>query len=597
MLVQMHHRLLTISSRIIRDPQAFRRWKTTLTFGTRLQSIIERETNKHMPCSACRQEVQRLNRLTREAAAADRNRIVEGIVIRGRESLGWWNPKRWAIALAPAQVKECVQLWLQEAIDGASERNISADATVTNRHLLTEAEFQIARGVAAGVSRKDVLNARRHWRESGIPLPPLESRSASGRVTDKSGRSNTGLRSERVGTALKSRMDGVLSITSGKGCGCTQLADEMDIWGINGCNENRQYIVDRLVSSREALANAVACSESAAQSALAVLKGLPIAQHEIIVGAEMLAFLNSSSESLQKAALAAGAEWLLNAAIEDVRNQKQQDLREMRLRHMSPPPRREYTGWKSDADGPRPKLGPFESMIRHFTYHVWPTHRHEGWKWNLEEVARRWALFNGVRVLAIAHDSETVSPDTVLEFAGSLRLEFDHVLIRPNDSKRREGATWVPMLQLLHPETAGPDEVVFSAHAKGVRHTEENRTRDWTDLMYRLCLDEWPNVEEQLRSTIVTGAFKRFGQFGMQDGYNWDYSGTFFWWRLQELGRRDWRSIHHQFFGTESWPGRHCSSEEAGCLFLNDCKDLYNVDYWTNTVWPAWHARMGVNAT
>ena len=115
--------------------------------------------------------------------------------------------------------------------------------------------------------------------------------------------------------------------------------------------------------------------------------------------------------------------------------------------------------------------------------------------------------------------------------------------------------------------------------------------------MYRLCLDEWPNVEEQLRSTFVTGAFKRFGLFGMRDGYNWHYSGTFFWWRLQELGRRDWRSIDHQFFGTESWPGKHCRSEEAGCLFLNDCNDLYNVDYWTNTVWPAWNARMGVSAT
>ncbi|MCA9056858.1 MAG: phosphoribosyltransferase, partial [Planctomycetaceae bacterium] len=87
-------------------------------------------------------------------------------------------------------------------------------------------------------------------------------------------------------------------VTTRAGCGCSQLADAMDRWGILGCQKRRQLIVDRLMSNRAMLADAIA-GEGAA--------------HSVIGWA-----LNTR---LAEPVLKSGAEWLLNAAIEDVRKQ------------------------------------------------------------------------------------------------------------------------------------------------------------------------------------------------------------------------------------------------------------------------------------
>jgi hypothetical protein len=46
--------------------------------------------------------------------------------------------------------------------------------------------------------------------------------------------------------------------------------------------------------------------------------------------------------------------------------------------------------------------------------------------------------------------------------------------------------------------------------------------------------------------------------------------------------------VDQAYFGTESWIGHQCSPDETGCLFLDDCGDMYKADYWRETVWPAW---------
>ncbi len=228
-------------------------------------------------------------------------------------------------------------------------------------------------------------------------------------------------------------------------------------------------------------------------------------------------------------------------------------------------------------------------MIRHLTYHLWPTKEHDCWKWNLQQLAQRWPLFNGTRIIAIVTDGKTVSADEVIEFAASLGLTFDHVLQMKNHMLR-EVVTWIPMLELLKPETATEDEVVFSAHGKGVRHHQTgDRITDWADLMYRSCLDDWPTVEDHLKRFVATGSFKRYNAFDSPGNNRWHYSGTFFWWKLAEIGRRNWRKVDQKYYGTESWIGHQCTREETGCLFMDDVGDPYDIDYWKRKIWPAWY--------
>lgn len=109
---------------------------------------------------------------------------------------------------------------------------------------------------------------------------------------------------ERVGTALSRLIEGLLKIKSGHGCGCHKLADQMDQWGIAGCERNRELIVSQLLANRDMLADAVA-SAGKAHSAIGW------ALHT----------------RLAEPVLQAGANWLLTSAIEEVRKQPKPVMR------------------------------------------------------------------------------------------------------------------------------------------------------------------------------------------------------------------------------------------------------------------------------
>ena len=248
--------------------------------------------------------------------------------------------------------------------------------------------------------------------------------------------------------------------------------------------------------------------------------------------------------------------------------------------------RKPYTGWRGEHMGERIVSGPFESNIRHLTYHVWPTKRSDCWQWNIDQLAERFWLFNGIKCLGIVTDADTHSAEFVIEYAASRGMIFDHIESHKNNKQLREVVTWLPMLRHLRPRFAGADEVVFSAHAKGTQYENGRYTRDWTGLMYQSCLDYWPLVEQHLKTSLMTGSFREFGLLGKWN--DWAYSGTFFWWRIAEIGKRRWMDVDQWFAGTESWPGKMCDPRETRCLFLNDNTRLYVPEYWTETVWPQW---------
>lgn len=246
--------------------------------------------------------------------------------------------------------------------------------------------------------------------------------------------------------------------------------------------------------------------------------------------------------------------------------------------------------WVREAANPFPHDGPATSTIRHLTYHVWPRKGNaDSWKWNIERLAARWSLFNGIKCLGIVFDHQSESPEAVTEFMASLGIVFDHVIERQNNPQRREVETWIPMIEFLKPESAGFDEVVFSAHAKGVRHDAgDEPTRKWADVMYRTCLDDWTKIESDMSKFVATGPFKRYGNFSTPGNHNWHYSGTFFWWRLRAIGIRDWRKVDQTYFGSESWIGHQCAPDETGCLFVDNCGDLYKPEYWNEEVNQEW---------
>lgn len=240
--------------------------------------------------------------------------------------------------------------------------------------------------------------------------------------------------------------------------------------------------------------------------------------------------------------------------------------------------------------------GDMQSTVRHLTIHVYPTRQHDGWKWNLRQLQQRWSLFNGQKLLGIASDVQTESAATVVDYARTLGMEFDRVIAVPNKPTIREVATWLPMLEYLNPSRAADNEVVFSCHAKGVRHhTMTDTLTGWTRLMWEVNLDDWRTVENALSSHLMAGAFRRYGNFTTRGNNRWHYSGTFYWWRLAEIGRRNWRKVDQKFFGTESWPGHVCKANETSCLFMDDCGDLYKREYWRDTVWPEWNQRSCAN--
>ena len=229
------------------------------------------------------------------------------------------------------------------------------------------------------------------------------------------------------------------------------------------------------------------------------------------------------------------------------------------------------------------------NATRHLTYHVWPTSSNGMWKWNLRQIASRWAMFNGRKVLGLVYGRHCAMPDDVLAYCGSLGIEWDHVVIRRNSPALGEVKTWHARLAALHPETAQPNEVVFAAHAKGVKYSAAVPIiQRWAELGYAASLDCWPMVQQQLTRFAATGPYKKYVGFVIPGIQHWHYSGTFFWFRLADLARRDWQFVDQMYAGTETWIGRHVRTWEAACTFLDHCGMLYDENYWRLVVEPAW---------
>lgn len=184
-------------------------------------------------------------------------------------------------------------------------------------------------------SLDDRLAIVNRLKSSGFIVPdiPTLNLSTSGNSISRAV-SNTRLNTrEPVGTALKSRIEGLFEIKSGKGCGCTNLAAQMDNWGIAGCERERQTIINALMKHRETL------NISFAKSSFQMAKAMGFAD-SFKLGVRLLGeWIENPDCDISHDAEIAGANWLLDQSINDVRNMKRDTKKKVSIIAGKPKPR------------------------------------------------------------------------------------------------------------------------------------------------------------------------------------------------------------------------------------------------------------------
>ena len=228
------------------------------------------------------------------------------------------------------------------------------------------------------------------------------------------------------------------------------------------------------------------------------------------------------------------------------------------------------------------------SPRRHLLYHLWPV-RGSTWRWNLEQLLQRLELFNGRRLMAIVSDESSEDVATVQALLAGHGFEF---VLLPN-SPGGEAASFPRLLEMLAAES--PHDVCFYGHAKGVKYEPAfpPAVRRWAEVLYAVTLDHWPSVRAQLDRFAMTGPLRRLGRFANHRHVgDWHYSGTFFWFRHDAVfgshRPAPAREVPQFYGGVEAWPGVMFRRHEAGCLLLDNLRELpYHERFWAQRGNPA----------
>lgn len=239
-----------------------------------------------------------------------------------------------------------------------------------------------------------------------------------------------------------------------------------------------------------------------------------------------------------------------------------------------------------EADPGTPYGGP---VVRNLAYHICPFEWTETWQRNLDHLKRRWTLFNGKKVIAIATgDYNLATASEVQQYMGRLSDEVEWIVLR-NVPNLRELVSWKAIWKRVH--TSNPQHVTFYAHAKGVTKPVNPgvSVHAWTDIMYETCLDYWPIVERLLRHHPIAGSLQKIGNGFLGPRSTWHYSGAFFWVRNCMVSWKQLTDIDRQWWGTEAWVGRHWPAERGGVIFHRGWVpdlNMYLMDYLTGTILP-----------
>ena len=237
-------------------------------------------------------------------------------------------------------------------------------------------------------------------------------------------------------------------------------------------------------------------------------------------------------------------------------------------------------------------------LKKHLVYHILPLGGDAEWIWrrHIEWLKEVRSQFNGRVIIGVATESikdksknwSWCSPTDVQDACKGLDAEF---IVTTNKTKG-EGNTFLRALMQL--ETTDPDEVIFYGHSKGVTrfdHPRESPPHWWASAMFDTVMRNHDEVIAGLDEHGVCGSFRMGGGFPVHlpgVGPNWFFSGTFFAVRSVDAFLRKWEDVGSFYGCVEQWPQKLFSFDnESKCLFFDQTNNLYDGDYWKDSVFPA----------
>ena len=211
-------------------------------------------------------------------------------------------------------------------------------------------------------------------------------------------------------------------------------------------------------------------------------------------------------------------------------------------------------------------------MDTNLIYHVCALEKNDHWRDNIDQLVRRWRVFTGRKIIAVAIGDGMYSANRVrMNFPSD--AEFIEV---PNDVRLREVASFLPLLKAIKATTENTKSVTFYAHTKGNSTADDEYASElWRNAMYHYLLDHHHTCLELLKLVPCVGTTKKVWDPSSRSAYptrlvtgNWMFAGTFFWFRNDKVfSRDDWSLVSDDRYGAEAWLSSMFEEKDAVSVF------------------------------
>lgn len=209
------------------------------------------------------------------------------------------------------------------------------------------------------------------------------------------------------------------------------------------------------------------------------------------------------------------------------------------------------------------------SVAKNLIYFIWWNPDSIMLEYNLRFLKKYINVFDGQRIIKIAYDKYS-PPKSVVRDLGAEIVSNDPVL--------NEAPHFKESLSRLN-----NNGITFYAHAKGVSRQVNKPLMLWVKIMYDYNLKTLPDLSQKLFS----GCFGKLRPGSEQVPVDWHYSGSFYWFRNDEVLRRYNsqnipKNIDNRWF-TENFPGWIAKQEEVEFkVYASDEKgfNLYSEKFW-----------------
>lgn len=220
--------------------------------------------------------------------------------------------------------------------------------------------------------------------------------------------------------------------------------------------------------------------------------------------------------------------------------------------------------------------------VRNLIYHVYAPFGSDEWKANLDKLRPHRQLFNGKVVIAVASDTASRSRADIAAYLGWDGVEW---IDCNNNRTLRETASLRRLLEAV--QSTAANEATFYGHTKGTATVENMQAvRRWRNAMYHHLLGHADECMEYMRHHAAVGTTRISWQTGThfvwpsgltKDG-NWMFSGTFFWFRNEQVfSRPEALQVVPDRYGAEAWIGRVLPLD-ASCTIYQPFDERYPGD-------------------